>query len=45
MLDLVPDQGLNSGPLHWEPGVLVTGPPGKSQETRVFHVSLQGGWV
>ena len=26
-----PDQGLNLGPLHWEPGVLATGPPGKSQ--------------
>jgi len=25
-----PDQGLNLGPLHWEPGVLTTGPPGKS---------------
>ena len=25
-----PDQGLNLGPLHWEPGVLATGPLGKS---------------
>ena len=25
-----PDQGANLGPLHWELGVLVTGPPGKS---------------
>ena len=25
-----PDQGSNPGPLHWEPGVLTTGPPGKS---------------
>ena len=25
-----PDQGLNPGPLHWEGGVLITGPPGKS---------------
>ena len=24
-----PDQGLNLGPLHWESGVLATGPPGK----------------
>ena len=23
------DQGLNRGPLHWEHGVLATGPPGK----------------
>ena len=25
-----PDQGLNLGPLHWDCGVLATGPPGKS---------------
>ena len=25
-----PDQGLNLDPLHWERGVLATGPPGKS---------------
>ena len=25
-----PDQGSNPGPLHWERGVLATGPPGKS---------------
>ena len=25
-----PDQGSNPGPLHWECGVLATGPPGKS---------------
>ena len=25
-----PDQGLSLGPLHWEHGVLATGPPGKS---------------
>ena len=25
----LPDQGLNLGSLHWEHGVLVTGPPGK----------------
>ena len=25
-----PDQGSNPGPLHWERGVLTTGPPGKS---------------
>ena len=27
---LFPDQGSNPGPLHWEPGVLATGLPGKS---------------
>ena len=27
----LPDQGSNPGPLHWERGVLATGPPGKSQ--------------
>ena len=27
--DLVPDQGWSPGPLHWEPGVLAAGPPGK----------------
>ena len=26
-----PDQGSNLGPLHWECGILATGPPGKSQ--------------
>ena len=25
-----PEQGLNLGPLYWEPGVLATGPAGKS---------------
>ena len=30
MRDLFPDQGSNPGPLHWECGVLTTGPPGKS---------------
>ena len=28
-----PDGGWNSGPLHWEHGVLATEPPRKSQET------------
>ena len=27
---LFPGQGSNVGPLHWEGGVLTTGPPGKS---------------
>ena len=30
MRDLVPQPGLNLGPLHWEHRVLATGPPGKS---------------
>ena len=25
-----PEQGMNPGPMHWECGVLATGPPGKS---------------
>ena len=28
-----PNQGLNPCPLQWKPGVLTTGPPGKSPET------------
>ena len=28
----MPDQGLTPGPLHWERGVLPTGPPEKSLE-------------
>ena len=28
-----PDQGWNPGPLHWEHGVLATGPPEKSQSS------------
>lgn len=31
--DLVPDQGPNPGPLHWEHGVLVTGPPGSPKNS------------
>ena len=27
--DLVPWPGMEPGPLHWEPGILATGPPGK----------------
>lgn len=30
MWNLVSDQGSKPGPLHWELGVLATGPPGKS---------------
>ena len=30
MRDLVPQPGLNLGPLHWEHRVLATGPPAKS---------------
>ena len=30
MQDLIPDLGLNLGPLHWECRVLDTGQPGKS---------------
>ena len=31
-----PDQGLNLGLLHWEHGVLATGPPRKFQESLNF---------
>ena len=31
MWDLIPCWGIELGPLHWEHGVLATGPPGKSQ--------------
>ena len=42
MRDLVPDQGSNLGPLHWEHGVLTTGRPGKSQEgVLVFKKLIQ----
>ena len=34
-----PDQGLNLGPLHWEPRVLATGPLGKSPPC-MFYFSL-----
>ena len=43
--DLVPCQGLNPGPLHWELGVLATGPPGKSHRCLNFgeqHYSRVG---
>ena len=33
-----PDQGSNPGPLHWESGVLPTGPPRKSQRV-IFWVA------
>ena len=37
---LSPDQGLNPGPLHWEHGVLATGPSGKSQENILYSISI-----
>ena len=40
MWDLVPDQGSNLGRLHWELGVLATGPPGKSQEFLIKDSNL-----
>ena len=39
MWDLVSRQGMNPGPLHWEGGVLATGPPEKSLE--FFVVAVQ----
>ena len=40
MWDLVPCQGLNPGPLHWELGALATGPPGKSPSSLVLDPPL-----
>ena len=43
MWDLVPNQGLNPGPLHWEHGPLATGPPGTSPNlSDPMDYSLQG---
>ena len=36
------EQGWNPGPLHWEPGTLTTGPPGKSPKFSIFKWVLQG---
>ena len=33
-----PDQGSNLGPLHWEHGVLATGPPGKCPNRTYFEL-------
>ena len=38
-----PHQGLNLGPLHWERGVLLTRPPGKSQILCHFITSVDSG--
>ena len=35
-----PDRGLNPGPLHWECGLLPTGPPGKSLAPFTLAFSL-----
>ena len=40
MWDLVPDQGSNLGPLHWELRVVATGPPGKSQQFLIKESNL-----
>ena len=37
--DLVPDQGLNPGPVHWEYRVLATGPSRKSPSV-IFDMTL-----
>ena len=34
-------QGLNPGPLHWEHGVLATGPPGKSQKILIHSYTQE----
>ena len=38
--DLVPWQGWCPGPLHWEHGVLPTGPPGKSLYSHFKNVGI-----
>ena len=40
-----PDQGSNLGTLHWESGVLATGPPGKSLLTGFFLPISKYYWV
>ena len=32
-LSSLTDQELNPGPLHWQHGVLISGPPGKSRDS------------
>ena len=47
MWDLVPWPGIEPGPLHWEHGVLTTGPPGKSPYTndlKLQHPPISGRW-
>ena len=41
----LPDQGLNLSPLHWEHGVLATGPPGKSPTGRFNAATCHGTFV
>ena len=46
--DLVPWPGIEPGPLHWEGGVLTTGPPGKSHHDVLFfllQVRLNVQWA
>ena len=40
-----PDQGLNSGPLHWEHGVLTTRPPGRSLSGLFFLNNFIYFWL
>ena len=42
MQGLVPDQGMNLGTLHWEHGVLATGPPVKTPNysSSLHHIYL-----
>ena len=39
----VHDQGWNLGPLHWEPGVLPPGPPGKSP-SGTYEIGSAAAW-
>ena len=38
MWELVPCPGIEPSPLHWEHGILATGPPGKSSNRNVLLV-------
>ena len=38
MWGLVPQPGIEPGPLHWEQGVLAIGPPGKSPKFLIFKL-------
>ena len=39
MWDILPEQGLNLGHLHWDYRVLATGPPGKSHNSYTLNLS------
>ena len=38
---MFPDQASSPGPVHWEPGVLATAPPGKSLRQDLYVAVLR----